>query len=229
MPSARNVLVLAGTLAAGIAICRVAGEGELEGSSSQCPPADFETVENFDLESFISKRWWAQQQMEVSYLSKDVNRCVYAEYKTQSGSFWGYDVAVHNHAEGVEEPHKVKDSGSFICAKVVDAKRGKLEVAPCFLPSIFAGPYWVLDYSESEGYALVSGGAPKHSSNDGCKTGSGINNSGLWIFTRAQTRDQALVDKVRGIAKAKGFDVSVLNNIDQTACTEPPSEMSVTV
>ena len=41
---------------------------------------------------------------------------------------------------------------------MVDKSRGKLEVAPCFLPTALAGPYWVLDYSEEEGYALISGG-----------------------------------------------------------------------
>lgn len=40
---------------------------------------------------------------------------------------------------------------------MVDKARGKLEVAPCFLPTVAAGPYWVLDYSEEEGYALISG------------------------------------------------------------------------
>jgi hypothetical protein len=40
---------------------------------------------------------------------------------------------------------------------VVDKARGKLEVAPCFLPTVAAGPYWVLEYSEEEGYALISG------------------------------------------------------------------------
>ena len=39
----------------------------------------------------------------------------------------------------------------------MDKARGKLEVAPCFLPTVAAGPYWVLDYSEEEGYALISG------------------------------------------------------------------------
>lgn len=60
----------------------------------QCPPAGFETVNNFDLDSFISKRWYIQQQMETKYLPKTQNRCVYAEYKLQQKkTFWGYDVA----------------------------------------------------------------------------------------------------------------------------------------
>lgn len=186
--------------------------------ASSCPPKDFETVKDFDLDSFISKRWFIQQQMAVNYLPKSQNRCVYADYKLREKSFWGYDVSVHNHAEEVAAPHKVHDSGSTLCAKVVDKSRGKLEVAPCFLPTIAAGPYWVLDYSEDEGYALISGGAPSQVGTDGCRTGSGTNGAGLWIFTRQQKADEALVQKVRGIAKAKGFDLSVLNPVDQSDC-----------
>jgi len=193
--------------------------------AAMCPPANFSTVENFDLDTFVSKRWYIQQQQEVHYLPKDQNSCVYAEYtKRASPSLFGYEVAVHNHAEDVNPPHKVYDSGSLICAKIVDQQRGKLEVAPCFLPKLFAGPYWVIDYDEGEGYALISGGAPTVATESGCKTGSGINDSGLWIFTRQQARDQKLVDQVRSIAASKGFDVSVLNDVDQTRCTEPPKQ-----
>merc|ERR1719378_1981057 len=103
---------------------------------SACPPANFTTVANFDLESFIQKRWYIQQQMPVSYLPKSQNRCVYAEYTLRKRkSFWGYDVDVHNHSEDVAPPHANHDSGSFLCAKIVDKSAGKLEVAPCFLPS----------------------------------------------------------------------------------------------
>eukprot|EP00438_Fugacium_kawagutii_P010892 Skav231400 [mRNA] locus=scaffold1456:312096:324529:- [translate_table: standard] len=156
---------------------------------TQCPPAGFDTVQDFDLSKFISKRWYIQQQMAVNYLPASQNRCVYAEYQLREPkSFWGYDVSVHNHAEEVAAPHKVHDSGKTLCAKVVDKARGKLEVAPCFLPTAAAGPYWVLDYSEDEGYALISGGAPTQPSAGGCRTGTGTNGAGLWIFTRQQKR-----------------------------------------
>lgn len=189
--------------------------------SPNCPPANFSTVQNFDLTSFVNGRWYIQQQMAVSYLPVSQNRCVYAEYSLlPKKSFWGYDIQVHNYAEDVAPPYEAHDSGSLLCAKVVDSSAGKLEVAPCFLPSFFAGPYWVLAFSQDEGYALISGGAPTHSAVGGCRTGTGVNDAGLWIFTRQQQRDEALVSKVRGIASAKGFDLSVLNNVNQTECSE---------
>ena len=65
---------------------------------------------------------------------------------------------------------------------------------------------------------MVSGGQPDNVGENGCTTGTGTNNSGLWIFTRAQQRDEALIDSVRNIATAAGFDVSVLNDVDQSNC-----------
>merc|ERR1740117_1011354 len=46
-----------------------------------------------------------------------------------------------------------------------------------------------------------------------CKTGTGINNSGLWILTRQTNPSDDLVDKVREIAHQKGFATSVLFDV----------------
>mmetsp|Transcript_71591 Transcript_71591/g.219283 ORF Transcript_71591/g.219283 Transcript_71591/m.219283 type:complete len:191 (-) Transcript_71591:113-685(-) len=140
-------------------------------TGGNCPPADFSTVLNFNLDSFISTRWYIQQQMATKYLPASWNRCVYAEYALRKKSWlkWGYDIDVHNYAEEVQPPHKVHDSGTFLCAKVYDAARGKLGVAPCFLPPLASGDYWVIAYDEMEGWALISGGAPTESAPGGCR------------------------------------------------------------
>jgi len=122
-------------------------------------------------------------------------------------------VSVYNYAEDVDPPHKATEAS--LCARIVDGSRGKLKVAPCYVPSLFAGPYWVLAYNEGEGYALVSGGEPKKYGSGGCRTGSDNNGSGIWIFTRQKHRNQALVDNVRGIAASMGCEVSVLNDVVQ--------------
>jgi len=145
----------------------------------------------------------------------------------ENASAQGYDIQVRNHAEDVVAPYTVLDSGDSICANIVDAASGKLEVAPCFLPTTEAGPYWVIDFNHDKGYALISGGAPKESADGGCRTGTGVNDAGLWIFTRQQNRDEALLQKVRLIAQDKGFDLSVLNDVDNSDCTEQPIKATV--
>jgi len=178
-------------------------------------------MQNFDLTTFVSKTWYIQQQAETKYLPKTENYCVSAAYAIlDKKTLLGYDVQVHNIA--YEKDGKIHDSGNLIAAKIIDAKTGKLAVAPYFLPTFLAGAYWVIDYDESDGYALISGGPPTLEGENGlCRTGSGVNSAGLWIFTRQQTRNEDLVQKVRQIAKRKGFDLSVLSDVDQSHC--PPS------
>merc|ERR1711988_1669131 len=184
-------------------------------AAETCKPVT--TPANFSLDQYIDGKWYIHQQMAVSYLPADQNYCVTAQYAKTARTLFGYTISVHNHAE--------EKDGSVHEAKICAAADGsgdpaKLEVSPCFFPKFAAGPYWVLEFDHEEGYALVSGGQPTNPGTDGCRTGTGVNGAGLWIFLRSQARDEAKVGKVRALAKAQGFDLSVLNDVDQTNCTE---------
>jgi lipocalin len=189
--------------------------------ATQCPPPGFNTQGalegGFSLKWYTSAKWYAQAQEALAYLPADYFHCVTAEYTMlDKATLLGYNIKVKNHAE--DKNGKALGPLTEICAKVEDESAGKLEVSPCFLPTPLAGPYWVEAFDQEAGWALVSGGPPKEEGNDGCKCGTGTNNSGLWIFTRKQERDEALIQKVKGIAKAKGFDISVLMDTNQTKC-----------
>lgn len=174
------------------------------------------TVENFDIDQYASAPWYSHQQAVNSYSPIDQNYCTTAQYTIlDDATFWGYTVGVENTA-AYETGAEV---GGNLCAYQTDDAASKLAVAPCFLPKFFAGPYWVVAYDEEEGYALISGGQPTVPTENGlCKTGTGINDSGLWIFSRSQERNETLIDAVRSIAVDAGFDVSVLNDVDHTDC-----------
>lgn len=181
------------------------------------------TQDNFDLNAFIAKPWFIQQQAVTQYLPITQNFCVRAEYSLLPQSSWkrqlfGYAIQVHNIAQNAEGV--VQDSGGTLCARSdPSGDPAKLQVAPCFLPpGLAAGPYWVIAHNDTEGYALISGGQPTVKTENGCKSGTGTNDSGLWIFTNAQARNDDIVEKVRNIAMAQGFDLTVLNNVNQTDC-----------
>ena len=154
---------------------------------------DVTTVEEFDLETYASKPWYVQQQAENLYTPRDYDRCAKAEYTIrETRTFWGYSIDVLNSAETGSG-----DRGASLCADYDPQRPSELMVAPCWLPKWFAGPYWVVAYNDDtdNGYALVSGGQPRYAvdndttcGNDGneqcCKTGSGINNSGLWYVPK---------------------------------------------
>jgi lipocalin len=184
-----------------------------------------EPVENFDLNAYISNPWYVHQQAVTAYSPEGQNYCVRAQYSRKTNfNFWGYKVDVDNYAQDING----NVFGGGLCARQTRDGDSKLVVAPCWLPSFFAGPYWVVAYDEAEGYALISGGQPTEGPNEQglCTTGSGINNAGLWIFSRSSERDDALITKVRGIAEDAGFDLSVLGDVDQTGCWDTPEDGS---
>ena len=99
----------------------------------------------------------------------------------------------------------------------------KLLVAPCFLPNLAAGPYWILAvgtdaYGRYE-WGVVSGGQPTEQYSDGCTTKEkGVNGSGLWIFVRDPAAKQEVVDAARKALVDLGFTLQRLKNVEQDGC-----------
>lgn len=81
------------------------------------------------------------------------------------------------------------------------------------------------DDEVGEGYdwAIVSGGQPTiESGDDGkCRTGDGVNNSGLWLFTREPVASEDTIAQIRQVLEEKGFDTSVLKPVKQAGCEYP--------
>lgn len=179
------------------------------------------TVEPFDLKKFVSKPWYAHQQQRTFYLPESNNYCVSAAYRfrDQPTFPFGYTVDVFNYSENVDGT--VADAQ--LCATVKrgeSEKASKLSVALCFLPQVLSGDYWVVLYDEKDGYALISTGQPTRPSPD--DSSGGCRGDGLWIFLRSSKRDSKTIDKVRKKAKEIGFDLSVLNDVEQGSfCSYP--------
>ena len=101
--------------------------------------------------------WFVQRQQVTGYQSLDDLYCVSATYDLEGKTvpfFSGTVVSVFNvENKGSvtgppQNPPNPKDplkKPSALCARVKDAAAPeKLEVAPCFLPNLLAGPYWVV-------------------------------------------------------------------------------------
>ena len=151
--------------------------------------------------------------------------CVTATYYLDEGRsvpfFNGTVVAVHNYANkgGVNGPNENK-SNMTLCARATDkSDASRLSVAPCFLPNFFAGPYWVLGVGQEYEWAVVIGGQPTEQYDDGCTTREeGINNSGLWLFTRAQTPSPDSLLAMHALLQSKGIATSRLHKVEQEGC-----------
>eukprot|EP00592_Proboscia_alata_P005486 CAMPEP_0194381658 /NCGR_PEP_ID=MMETSP0174-20130528/54729_1 /TAXON_ID=216777 /ORGANISM="Proboscia alata, Strain PI-D3" /LENGTH=207 /DNA_ID=CAMNT_0039166199 /DNA_START=110 /DNA_END=733 /DNA_ORIENTATION=+ len=188
-------------------------------NDNDCPI--IETVSPFDVDAYASAPWYIHKQAVTSYSPIEWNYCTKASYTVRKRPTfpWRYTIDVNNYAEDVDG----NVFGGPLCASVGgwrrNANSSKLAVAPCFLPKLFDGPYWVVHYDESEGYALISGGQPTKDTGNGCTTGTRTNNSGLWIFLRTPQRDDEKVAMVEQLAINAGFDTSVLNDVIHQDCS----------
>ena len=72
-------------------------------------------------------------------------------------------------------------------------------------------------------WAIVSGGQPTIPTGDDgkCRTGSGQNDSGFWLFTREKIASEATLEEMRAVASEKGFDLSALEPVTHEGCEYP--------
>jgi len=202
---------------------------------SSCPTVA--TANAVNLTEWTRATWYVQEQQVTDYLSTDQNFCVTATYafdgaKIEAGGFpidWFYSgpvISVYNYANNkkVDGPLTNED-GMVLCARVPDShETSKLAVAPCFLPTFLAGPYWILKAKEYTAgryeWAIVIGGQPTEKMSDGlCTTKtSGTNNAGLWLFSRTPTVSAATKSEMYATLKDAGISRERLNPVAQIGC-----------
>ncbi len=187
-----------------------------------------ETQTNFNLTEYIRERWYIQQQQITGYLTLKENYCVTAKYNISNKKIIDYKgvvLNVYNYANlfkvNGEEANK---HNQVLCARVPDKTNpSKLLVAPCFLPNVFSGDYWIIaagPRSDNYEWAIVSGGQPTVQYKDGCTTKtSGSNGAGFWYFSRVPIADKNIIKKLNKIAKSKGYTLSQLHNVTQKNCS----------
>eukprot|EP01026_Neomeris_dumetosa_P006444 TRINITY_DN12046_c0_g1_i1.p1 TRINITY_DN12046_c0_g1~~TRINITY_DN12046_c0_g1_i1.p1 ORF type:complete len:240 (-),score=40.15 TRINITY_DN12046_c0_g1_i1:295-1014(-) len=210
-----------------------------------CPPPGFTAVQNFgldDLAKFIAAPWYVQQQMATAQQPEDYLYCTTASYTPLDPSNVADGVKVLNYANKgkVNGPpigtSGAGDSNLQLIAIVPDpTMASKLRVGlPSLRPvqKVSYGDYWIVavkpSANETIGYdwAIISGGPPTTSTANGCRTGSKwswiekvqINQIGLWLFTREKVASEQTVQEMRETAKDLGFDLSVLDPVEQEGC-----------
>merc|ERR1712188_303568 len=187
-------------------------------SAQECPPVPLQQA--FNITKYAGL-WYGQMQQPVVYLPPWTNYCVTANYTITSPT----TVGVYNYANSFEVNGPAK--GGPLCAVVKDPSQpSKLSVGPCALSPDNYGPYWVLKTGPSDAkqyeYTLLSGGQPTVSTGNGCRTGFGVNGSGLWILTREPQPSGDIVQSLVQYAQSIGFDTSVLRPIEQEGCKYAP-------
>jgi len=203
----------------------IAGLGSSGGSG--CPKVT--PIDNLNLTEWVRATWYIQEQQVTGYQKEEDLYCVSATYDVQPSRkvpfFGGEVVSVYNYAEenAVNGKSTNPNNKTILCARVPDAQTpSKLLVAPCFLPNLLAGDYWILAAGPSPDnyeWAIISGGQPSVKYDDGCTTKeTGTNGSGFWLFSRSPVADAAQMAAIKQKAKDLGFTLSRLHPVAQAGC-----------
>jgi len=196
------------------------GDGVFRSPRASC--RDVQPVQPFDLAEYVRATWYVQEQQVTSYQPEDSLQCVVATYEDEGARvpfFGGTVISVYNW-DSRSEGH----APGRLCASAVDEEvPSRLGVAPCFLPTFFAGAYWVIAYGAAEDgtydWALVSGGSPTIQYPDGCTTGQGYFHSGLWIFSRAPVLAPSKLAEAKQVLVDMGYTLSQLKKVRQEGCS----------
>lgn len=205
----------------------IAKHYEDEGNS--CQKVELQTSPKVNLTEYIRSTWYVQQQQVNGYQPESDLYCVAATYSINNSVkvplFKGKVISVYNYANRDKvNGEALGNNSTFLCAREINSSHPeKLAVAPCILPNLFAGPYWILAAGPNPSnytWAVVIGGQPSIKINQTCTTReTGINNSGLWIFTREKKVDYGNINYIRSIIEKKNISTSRLINVTQENCS----------
>lgn len=195
--------------------------------STRCPP--IKPLSDLNISEYARSTWYIQKQQITGYQPADSLYCVSQTLNEENKTvpfFSGPVLSVYNYANsgGVNGPPDNAKNGTVLCARIPDEQNtGSIINAPCFLPNFLAGPYWVIaagPTSKNYEWAIVSGGPPTQPTPDGnCTTKTtGVNGSGLWLFTRCPGDGKGFVPKMETILREKGYSTSLLLPVKQDGC-----------
>lgn len=167
---------------------------------TRCPPKNFDSVVNFDINQYASAPWYVQKQVPVSYQPANELYCVRARYTLFNPSNPQDGIKVENTANrgavngprvGAADANRSMDLVAVPDYRCTSGPRcaSKLLVGPAQLWAngtgliwrTAFGPYWVVAVGRSAnktlGYdwAIITGGAPRTPTSSGaCRTGSAL-------------------------------------------------------
>ena len=198
-----------------------------------CNCTNVQPMSEINITEYARKTWYIQRQQINGYQSENQLYCVAATYNIDNHSkvpfFKGKVLTVYNYAnQDKVNGMSLGSNNSYLCARVPNkTETGKLIVAPCFLPNIFGGPYWVLYAGpdpDNYQWAIVIGGQPTYCPTNTTNTipctthETGINNSGLWIFSRERVMDDKIIENVITYLNSIGIYTGLLKDVEQKGC-----------
>lgn len=220
----------------------------LLGRNKNCPPEGFGALETFDIESYISKSWYAVKQIPVAYQQLENFYCVRADYikDTRKCLFCRkrLKVQVYNQARKGSVTGKVGGTPysaanppkkGFFRAFQSDPENNPAKITVGFLSSVNpSSNYWVVaagTYADAIAgnrvpttnnydWAIVTGGSADQQTKSGkCIPKPGLANFfGMWMFARDGVPPTGVMDGIDRIASTMGLDNTAWSFVNQAGC-----------
>ncbi len=214
--------------------------------SQSSPPAaackETKPMDSFDLDMYISKKWYCHRQLASPVQPIEIMNCVTAEYSLLDSSGLpfeavglqnGYEIRVLNKSKDIlgnvytsddATLYDGRDSFGSLCAakpSAADSKESQFIVNGCVLPaSSQPSNYWVLAYDEDEGMAVIATGQSTIPTGNGdglCTYGNPF--GGYFIFSRSPERNEVKMQKYLDILEENGIDTSIGVDVPHENCS----------
>jgi lipocalin len=206
--------------------------GGLFDRSENCPPPNFDALQDFDINLYLG-RWYAHKQIPVAYQSIDQFYCVTADYTKDKNfcPFCNYapriDILNQARQDSVNGT-KLGGANRFFRGIIRRPRRDPAKITVGFFsPFLPKANYWVVAAGLYEDilvgqttvgsttnyeWAIISGGSPvREGMNGKCKPNPGILNFlGMWMFLRDS-------DPLPGVIEAIDTYASNVLGLDTTA------------
>jgi len=195
---------------------------------SPCKP--FSGASDFNLTDYISKPWYVQETVLDRSGEKKLLYCQTVRYQQPLlPSPLGYTISIEY---VLKSKYGEKYDYGKCAYQTISNHSAKLAATPsCQNPKSAATPYWILYYeppdpgAQASGVAIIS--APEMDVPD--PQSGKCNSNGLMILTGDPNPwdKKWIVRRARHRIAELGFDLSVLNTVNQTNCTYDFRELAV--
>ena len=196
-------------------------------STGSCPPANFQTKQNFSPQDYFTKKWYGVAQQPVKNQEEDLLNCITATYQIEGETVKVYNTARRGGVNGplVDVNLVAKTPDAAVPSKAVVGFPG-FPFADSLYWVVEAGSFGDLLNGKTtfEGtqydWALVSAGAPEVDTGAGCVPGVGTKNNtqGFWLLSSKPLLSAEESSKLADLVKAKGFDRSYLLPVAHEGC-----------
>jgi lipocalin len=215
----------------------------------RCPPKGFDAIQNFNLTSYVSARWYVIQQEPLIYSSEETF-CSYAQYTIDTKSPIPFycrrrrllnckdDIRIDVVNRGLIDsvtgepnianlsawcPNPITEPAKIQVSFNIPGRTNYWIVAAGTYTEAVTNTYMGKPQSDNYEWAVISGGPPNvRTDRNKCVAGrfGKYDVRGLWMFARQPIPVPGVIEGVTAIAESMGLDTTVWRPVNHEGCVD---------